>query len=841
MKTKTIHLLTLIVLIVSLSIPTLPARAATTWSVRSTGDGVPVPANCPSLSCRLRDAIAAAAPGDTITFHLPVSSTITLTYGTLQIDKDLTIDGPGSIYLTLDANNLYGVISIWSGVTTHLSGLKLTHGSVTDTSGGGIINNGGIVYLDDMNITYNAALSTNGYIPGGGIFNGGTMTITNSTVTHNTAGHGAGIYSHTGTTLNMTNVSVDDNLATSSGGYGGGIYLSSGAGGHQSSMNLDNVMVRFNTADYGAGIYFDYLADVTINNGNIYGNIAGISGGGIMDFGAANAVVTNTLVAGNQAGQWGGGIYIESGEFAMTDSTISGNTAGTGAGNEGGGILLSTNGFNSHLTLNRATVSNNHADGNGGGLSLYGTASLTNVTIAENSSGVRGGGLGAYDQATVNLSNVTIAGNSANDFAGGIQSHQSATINMKNTIIADGVGNLPDCSANINSEGYNLIENFDPLNCIVSGDTGTNITGSDPMLGPLVTAPGAITQTMGLMAGSPAIDSADNSTCSDEDQNQLSRPQDGDGNLIAICDMGAVEAQGGLVVQSITRLDPNPTSASTVDFRVSFTEDVSGVDLTDFDLTTTGDVANTSIVNVSGAGDEYVVTVDTGSGTGTIRLDVLDDDSILTTANGDPLGGSGAGNGDATFGEIYNISASLTIQSSAALDGWILESSEKSGKGGTKNNNQTTIKIGDDAANKQYRGLLSFDTSALPADAQIISVILMVKRAGTTSGLNPIISLQGFKVDVKKGNFKTPSLELGDFKAAATQTLGTFNPALTSGWYSMDLSSGGSNINLLGNTQIRLRFTLDDNNNNAANYLSIYSGNSASAKVPQLIITYTSP
>ncbi len=85
------------------------------------------------------------------------------------------------------------------------------------------------------------------------------------------------------------------------------------------------------------------------------------------------------------------------------------------------------------------------------------------------------------------------------------------------------------------------------------------------------------------------------------------------------------------------------------DFNVTFSEDVTGVDETDFALTVTGSITGASVTSVSGSGANYVVTVDTGSGVGTIRLDVLDDDSIEDLA-GNPLGGAGAGNGAFTSG-----------------------------------------------------------------------------------------------------------------------------------------------------------------------------------------------
>jgi len=50
------------------------------------------------------------------------------------------------------------------------------------------------------------------------------------------------------------------------------------------------------------------------------------------------------------------------------------------------------------------------------------------------------------------------------------------------------------------------------------------------------------------------------------------------------------------------------------------------------------------------------VTVSTSAGNGTIRLDLIDNDSIVD-ADPTPLGGPGAGNGNFTSGEVYTIGA----------------------------------------------------------------------------------------------------------------------------------------------------------------------------------------
>ncbi len=102
-------------------------------------------------------------------------------------------------------------------------------------------------------------------------------------------------------------------------------------------------------------------------------------------------------------------------------------------------------------------------------------------------------------------------------------------------------------------------------------------------------------------------------------------------------------------VQSVTRVTSSPTNASSVDFTVTFSQDVSGVDTTDFALTSTG-VAGSSVTTVTPvSGSVYTVSVATGTGDGTIRLDVANDGSILSTTNNAPLGAP------FTTGEVYTI------------------------------------------------------------------------------------------------------------------------------------------------------------------------------------------
>jgi Domain of unknown function (DUF4347)/RTX calcium-binding nonapeptide repeat (4 copies) len=104
---------------------------------------------------------------------------------------------------------------------------------------------------------------------------------------------------------------------------------------------------------------------------------------------------------------------------------------------------------------------------------------------------------------------------------------------------------------------------------------------------------------------------------------------------------------------TISRADLNPTASNLVGYTVNFSQDVTGVDINDFSLTVSNGITGAAIESVTGSGRTYTVLVRTGAGnTGTVRLNVVDDDTIQT--GGTPLGGTGRDNGDLP-GETYSI------------------------------------------------------------------------------------------------------------------------------------------------------------------------------------------
>ncbi|MCU1347361.1 MAG: polymorphic outer membrane protein, partial [Acidobacteria bacterium] len=173
------------------------------------------------------------------------------------------------------------------------------------------------------------------------------------------------------------------------------------------------------------------------------------------------------------------------------------------------------------------------------------------------------------------------------------------------------------------------------FNLVTTGLAGASITG--------VTGSGttySVSANSGAGNGTLGLDLVDNDSIVDATTNPLGGPGAGNGNFtgqVYVVDTAAPS------VQSIVLASPNPTNSATVDFTVTFNETVTGVDLTDFAAPATGGVAGMSVTNVTGSGTTYTVTVDTGTGDGTVGLNVVDDDTIIDTVN-NPLGGAGAGN-----------------------------------------------------------------------------------------------------------------------------------------------------------------------------------------------------
>ncbi|MDO9302048.1 MAG: hypothetical protein Q7T89_11720 [Anaerolineales bacterium] len=316
-------------------------------------------------------------------------------------------------------------------------------------------------------------------------------------------------------------------------------------------------------------------------------------------------------------------------------------------------------------------------------------------------------------------------------------------------------------------------------------------------------------------------------------------------------DVGAYESGFDLspVIVSVVRADANPTKAASVNFKVNFSESVSGVDAGDFTLVAGGSISGASVTNVSGSGKVYIVSVNTGSQDGAINLNVKDDDSIVDVT-GNPLGGIGLDNGNFTAGEIYNVIKSAVINISAVTfvsnktnDGWVIESNEYSGQGGGVNSISATFYLGDNAEDRQFLTILDFTTSSLPDNAVVTGAILKIKKLSVT-GADPFTTHQNVLVDISNGPFGVSALEESDFQAPASMNwAGTILNAPVDNWFSADLEKTALQyINKTGSTQFRLKFQLDDNDDLGADTIKFYSGDTVTLDYrPVLQIEYYVP
>src|SRR5215813_3617403 len=365
-----------------------------------------------------------------------------------------------------------------------------------------------------------------------------TVTISGVTIRNGQANSdGGGILNNA--TLTLAESVVSDN--ETSFGYGGGIF-SGGANGVASSLSLTNSTVRNNTAPDGGGIFNNGTA--TLTGSAVSENEALLGEGGYGGYGGYGGGILN---GGVDAFDLSDGVFQST--LTLTNSTVNGNMAGSGGGIFNGGGY---GGFENNLTLTNTTISGNSADNDGGGIFNNNTTNLNNVTVTNNAADSdnnavgRGGGIFNGERP-------------GEEFSAGV-------VNFKNTIIAIDTANRgqgPDCfapsSSPLISQNYNLIQNT--ANCVIGGDTSNNITGQSPNLGPLADN-GGPTLTHALLVDSPAIDAGNPAGCTDNvgnvlttDQRGAARPTDGNGDGVAICDIGSYERMAIPADLSITKGD----------------------------------------------------------------------------------------------------------------------------------------------------------------------------------------------------------------------------------------------------------------------------------------------
>jgi LPXTG-site transpeptidase (sortase) family protein len=480
----------------------------------------------------VRPAYAAGYVVNSLSDTIANDSFCTLREAIQEANNGADTDCPGSPSSANDTItfSVSGTITLTSGTLPNIvSGqgtLTINGGGNITISGGGsvqvmVVNSGANLTLQNLTIANGNAGSGNG----GGILNDGTLTVTNSTFSGNSADFD-----------------------------GGGIFNNNG------SLTVTNSTFSNNNADYGGGILNDGTLTVTnstFSNNNAY------YGGGILNYNGA-LTVTNSTFAGNSATYDGGGIYNYAGTLTVTNSTFSNNSAT----NDGGGIYNDDSGT---LSVTKSTFSDNSAGNEGGGILNYGTLTVTNATFSGNSANYYGGGIENY--GTLTVTNSTFSGNSVDyGSGGGIYNDYEATLN--NTIIANSTGG--DCRGSLSgTNNNNLIEDTGFNACGLTNGVNDNIIGFDPDLDTLTGSPAYFP----LNTGSLAIDAGDNPTCaaapvSNQSQNNVTRPKDGDDNGAAVCDIGSYEAPAPTtLIVSAHSLQASYSGSGPASFTVTFNKD----------------------------------------------------------------------------------------------------------------------------------------------------------------------------------------------------------------------------------------------------------------------------
>jgi hypothetical protein len=484
--------------------------------------------------------------------------------------------------------------------------------------------------LDSFTITKGNANGGNNKDFGGGLYNsGGNPRLENLNFKDNVATQcGGGIYNFNSTDLVLKAVKLTNNIATQNGG---------GMCNENSSLQINSITAINNLAIDGGGIY---------NNNSIL-------------------VLNGGYVRENKASNNGGGFYNQNTELRVTDNlnkvTIQSNQAGL----NGGGIYNNS----SKLTISHFSVEGNLATGNGGGLYDDATSySSMHHTLFTGNKAANGGGW-YRENSSSTLRQMTFSGNLANSYGGGIY-HAAGSLVVNNSILwnnADQAGSNQSQSAQIYFEvNPPTVESPIVNYSIIQGGWShiTNFPGQNKDENPLFVSeinPLLAPQTGGdfhLTPGSPAANTGLNDLLNGmvKDFEQKTRI------INDIVDMGPYEMQFPSVSKISCKHTKGcgnqslPINDSILQFEVTFSEKVTGLDETNLQLHTKDLQADITEILSSGSHQKtYLVTVTITAVTAnlaTLRLDVEDNDSIINESN-IPLGDIGSGNGSFTTGEIY--------------------------------------------------------------------------------------------------------------------------------------------------------------------------------------------
>ena len=311
----------------------------------------------------------ATLDGDTLTYYITTSAPNgTGTTETLK-KHEVPLTGAGKI-LCQEASEqvilVKGALELQSGVLQNTGGkhIVLVDRGTLDINGGYIVGGGS----NDK--------------PGGGIYvDNGTVNIQGGVIAANRGRSGGGIFFQNGT-LNISGGAVTGNeVVNGNEDNGGGIYVNSGtlnlSGGYVTNnykeCDCDKCEDDVNNTHGGGGIALANSSVMNMTGGYVTGNYSGLAGGGVYaGFHSHNVKFTMSggTIAGNCAERGeGGGLRIAGGTTGVIRATgkvyITNNKTNSDDDWGGGGIFVQESG---NLTIMDALITNNHAEGFGGGV-----------------------------------------------------------------------------------------------------------------------------------------------------------------------------------------------------------------------------------------------------------------------------------------------------------------------------------------------------------------------------------------------------------------------------------------------------------------------------------------
>jgi predicted outer membrane repeat protein len=216
--------------------------------------------------------------------------------------------------------------------------VSLNNVTFLDNDGGigGAIQNSGRAALTITNsdFAYNDAYSGIGGA-GGAIANlgGSDVSLSGTHFYRNEGASGGAVANLGGSVWNPTGATkstfVDNDADGVSvlNGFGGAVY------NHSGSLTLNNASLTGNYADFHGGAVYTVSGTTTITNSGFSGNYASYDGGAIFTSHNLNLVGDN--ISGNRANDFGGGVYVYGGRTTLSQNTL---VFGNFAGISGGGI-----------------------------------------------------------------------------------------------------------------------------------------------------------------------------------------------------------------------------------------------------------------------------------------------------------------------------------------------------------------------------------------------------------------------------------------------------------------------------------------------------------------------